>query len=227
MKASASAPLILGFNFLSTVILINLNKWVFARVHFGYPAALSNVHYVVNYGVLAALRSINPAWVPALEPTKAAPWRDANFVAMAVLLGAVTPLNNMSLKLNPIGFYQIAKLAVTPLVVVLEYGLDGKRISPRRAAALCAVCAFVLKMPRRGGEAAATAAGVCVVLLWVPLRGAASAASIRARHRRRRPIAAPRPTRSSSAACGGASATARRSRSCTRSSPTPSASSSR
>ena len=91
----ASAPLILGFNFLSTVILINLNKWVFARVHFGYPAALSNVHYVVNYGVLAALRSINPAWVPALEPTKAAPWRDANFVAMAVLLlqfvGAYTP----------------------------------------------------------------------------------------------------------------------------------------
>ena len=46
------AVLILVFNFVSTVVLINLNKWVFSRVDFGYPAALSNVHYLVSWACL-------------------------------------------------------------------------------------------------------------------------------------------------------------------------------
>ena len=46
------AVLILVFNFVSAVVLIDLNKWVFSRVDFGYPAALSNVHYLVSWACL-------------------------------------------------------------------------------------------------------------------------------------------------------------------------------
>ena len=44
---TARAALFLGFNFLSTVALININKYVFTKAHFGFPAALSNVHSFV------------------------------------------------------------------------------------------------------------------------------------------------------------------------------------
>ena len=134
---------------------------------------LSNVHYAVNWCCLFGLAKLAPGWVPTLEDSsrRTPLWRDANFVAMAVLLGTVTPLNNMSLQLNPIGFYQVAKLAVTPGVVVLERLLDGKTPSRGRAACLVAVCFFVVKM--HGARDAAgdpvSAAGLAAVGLWVPL----------------------------------------------------------
>ena len=59
MKATSEhrvrAVLLLGFNLLATVLMINLNKYIFARVNFGFPAALSNGAY------LEKRKSINSA----------------------------------------------------------------------------------------------------------------------------------------------------------------------
>ena len=46
--------------------------------------------------------------------------RDPEFVAIVAVVGMVTPLNNSSLQMNSIGFYQLFKLLVTPGIVVLE-----------------------------------------------------------------------------------------------------------
>ena len=58
--------------------------------------------------------------------------RDWNFLSVAIVIGMVTPLNNTSLKLNSLGFYQLFKLLVTPFVVFLDYVLDGKLLTTRR-----------------------------------------------------------------------------------------------
>ena len=149
---TARAALFLGFNFLSTVALININKYVFTKAHFGFPAALSNVHYVTSWGCLALLKRLIPALVPTLDVGRPL-HTDRDFLAMCLLIGSVTPLNNMSLQLNPIAWYQTAKLAVTPVVVAIEYGLDGVVPSAARAACLALVCLFVVKMrePAAGG----------------------------------------------------------------------------
>ena len=88
---------------------------------------------------------------------------------MALLIGSVTPLNNMSLQLNPLPFYQTAKLSVTPVVVVVEYVLDRKVPSSARALSLALVCLFVIRMrpAPRGDATDAGAAGLLCVAIWV------------------------------------------------------------
>mmetsp|Transcript_16789 Transcript_16789/g.50135 ORF Transcript_16789/g.50135 Transcript_16789/m.50135 type:complete len:311 (-) Transcript_16789:20-952(-) len=169
-EAQTRSALILAFNFVSTVVLINLNKKVFSD-GFGFPAALSNIHYAVSWLCLALLKRFSPSLVPPI-PADGPLWKDPDFLAMVLLIGSVTPLNNMSLQLNPIAFYQTAKLAVTPVVVCIEYVLDFKLPSARRALCLILVCVFVIEM-RSGDEGIrASLAGLVAVAIWVPLAAA-------------------------------------------------------
>ena len=91
----------------------------FSKVDFGYPAALCNVHFAITllgveilyrFGVFEKLK-------PSLK--------DPNFLVMVLVVGVVTPLNNTSLQLNTVGFYQIFKLLVTPSLLLLEYFLSS------------------------------------------------------------------------------------------------------
>jgi len=91
---------------------------------------------------------------------------DPNNIMLIFLLGVVTPLNNTSLKLNSIGFYQIFKLLVTPMVVLLEYWLDGKTLSSNRTMCLIAVCLFVLISS--GADLNYSFHGIIVALIWLP-----------------------------------------------------------
>ena len=92
--------------------------------------------------------------------------RDPNFLAIVVVVGIVTPLNNTSLKLNSVGFYQIFKLLVTPGVVLLEYLLDKKILSNARTLALTAVCICVLISSRADLEFSPY--GTICASIWVP-----------------------------------------------------------
>ncbi len=96
--------------------------------------------------------------------------RDRNFLAIVMVVGIVTPLNNTSLKLNSVGFYQIFKLLVTPGVVLLEYILDNKSLSQLRTLSLTAVCAFVLISSR--ADLGFSAYGTLCASIWVPLAAA-------------------------------------------------------
>lgn len=96
--------------------------------------------------------------------------RDRNFLVIVIVVGIVTPLNNTSLQLNSIGFYQIFKLLVTPGVVILEYILDNKVLSVSRTLTLVAVCTCVLVSSR--ADLQFSPYGTLCAVVWVPLAAA-------------------------------------------------------
>ncbi|KAK4485587.1 hypothetical protein RD792_008230 [Penstemon davidsonii] len=76
-----------------------------------------------------------------------------------------TGLANVSLKYNSVGFYQMAKIAVTPAIVLAEFILFRKRISTQKVLALTVVSV---------GVAVATVTdlqfhffGACVAVAWI------------------------------------------------------------
>lgn len=151
----------LAFNFFSTIAVTFINKICFDRVDFGYPAALCNVHFAITWiGVEIMYRF--GAFVK-LKPNL----MDPNFQIIAIVVGLVTPLNNTSLQLNSVGFYQIFKLLVTPGVLLLDYVLDGKTLSTSRMGCILAVCVFVLISSK--GELAFSVRGTICATIWVPL----------------------------------------------------------
>jgi solute carrier family 35 protein E3 len=153
----------LTFNFVSTVAVTFINKAVFSRIDFGYPAMLCNVHFAVTWIGVEAMRR----W-GLFEPLKRPPsLRDKNFLSIVIVVGLVTPLNNASLKLNSMGFYQIFKLLLTPVVILFEYCLDGKVLSPQRNICLILVCMFVYISSR--GDLEFSAIGTVFATLWIPL----------------------------------------------------------
>lgn len=115
---------------------------------------------------LGIFRSLYQNKSPSCQPSLS----DPNFLAIVVVVGLVTPLNNTSLKLNSVGFYQVFKLLVTPGVVLLEYILDGKVLSSLRTLSLSAVCAFVLISSNSDLEFSAF--GTLCASIWVPLAAA-------------------------------------------------------
>mmetsp|Transcript_34584 Transcript_34584/g.83523 ORF Transcript_34584/g.83523 Transcript_34584/m.83523 type:complete len:272 (-) Transcript_34584:49-864(-) len=81
--------------------------------------------------------------------------------------GRYTPQQYVAKKLNSMGFYQVFKLLVTPVVVLLEYCLDGKTLSYARQFCLAMVCVFVMVSSR--GDMSFSMTGTVAALIWVPL----------------------------------------------------------
>lgn len=120
----------LTFNFVSVVVLVFVNKYVFTQVHFPFSTLLTLVHYITNWALLIAFCC---AGVFTPSANKAPPKR---FRWLVLVLGLATPLNNLSLKLNSFGVYQVIKLLVIPGIALMEFVLYGKTISTRRMTCL-------------------------------------------------------------------------------------------
>ena len=123
---------------------------------------LSNLHYIITWLGCEALRVYSSSF-------KVLPWNtimNRDVLWLALFVGVVTPLNNMSLQLNGVGFYQTFKLLLTPCVVCSEYFLDGKVISSKRAVALGGVCAGVYVCSVSDLEFSLQ--GTIAASMWVP-----------------------------------------------------------
>lgn len=156
----------LAFNFVATIAVTFINKLCFSRVSFGFPAALCDIHFVMTWLGVEAMRRAG-GFVPIPAGAGAPSLRDPQFAAIVIVVGLVTPLNNTSLKLNSVGFYQLFKLLVTPVVVALEWALDGRTLSAPRSGALGVVCACVFASSR--ADLAFSPRGTACAALWVPL----------------------------------------------------------
>ncbi|XP_021751263.1 nucleotide-sugar uncharacterized transporter 2-like [Chenopodium quinoa] len=150
----------LTFNFLVSVGIILMNKLVLGKVGFNYPIFLTFIHYVVSWFLMAILNTLSMLPAP---PTKAS--RLSSLFALGVVMSLSTGLANVSLKYNSVGFYQMAKIAVTPSIVVAEFILLRKKVSFQKALALTVVSA---------GVAIATVTdvqfhffGACMTLAWI------------------------------------------------------------
>lgn len=158
---TAEAVAYLAFNFGSSVLIIFLNKALFSgSLRFEFTCALTVFHYLVN---LIGLEMLHYCGVYERRDSPTTP----RMALLAFVVGAAPALNNVSLKYNGLGFYQIVKLLVTPCIVAMEFALYGHRLSAARAVALLVVCLGVGIAVVN--DVTLNAAGVAAALCWVPI----------------------------------------------------------
>ncbi|XP_020590326.1 uncharacterized membrane protein At1g06890 isoform X3 [Phalaenopsis equestris] len=149
------------FNFMISVGIIMANKLVLGKIGFNFPVALSLIHYVTAWFLMALFRLFS--LLPISPPSKSTPF------SSLFLLGAVmsfsTGLSNISLKHNSVGFYQMAKISVTPTIALAEFLLFSKKVTLYKVIALAVVSV---------GVAVATVSdlefnlfGACIALAWI------------------------------------------------------------
>ncbi|XP_010246387.1 PREDICTED: uncharacterized membrane protein At1g06890-like [Nelumbo nucifera] len=151
----------LTFNFLVSVGIILMNKLVLGKVGFNYPIFLTFIHYVLSWFLMAILNALS--LLPASPPSKSTPF--SSLLALGIVMSLSNGLANVSLKYNSVGFYQMAKIAVTPTIVLAEFLLFQKTVSCQKVLALTVVSI---------GVAVATVTdlqfhlfGACVALAWI------------------------------------------------------------
>lgn len=151
----------LSFNFLISVGIILMNKLVLGRVGFNFPIFLTFIHYALSWFLMAILKAIS--LLPASPPSKSTPF--SSLLALGIVMSLSNGLANVSLKYNSVGFYQMAKIAVTPTIVLAEFLLFRKKVSFEKVLALTVVSV---------GVAVATVTdlqfhffGACIALAWI------------------------------------------------------------
>ncbi|XP_019431126.1 PREDICTED: solute carrier family 35 member E3-like isoform X2 [Lupinus angustifolius] len=151
----------LTFNFLVAVGIIFMNKMVFQTIKFKYPILLTLIHYLVSWFLMAVLKVLS--FLPASPSSKSTPL--STLFTLGFVMSLSTGFANVSLKYNSIGFYQMAKIAVTPSIVLAEFVLYRKKVSLQKVLALVMVSI---------GVAVATVTdlqfhffGACVALAWI------------------------------------------------------------
>lgn len=151
----------LTFNFLVAVGIILTNKLVLGKVGFNYPIFLTFIHYVLSWLLMAILNAFS--LLPASPPLKSTPF--SSLLALGIVMSLSNGLANVSLKYNSVGFYQMAKIAVTPTIVLAEFIFFGKKVSFHKVLALAVVSI---------GVAVATVTdlqfhlfGACIALAWI------------------------------------------------------------
>ncbi|CAL1409146.1 unnamed protein product [Linum trigynum] len=150
----------LTFNFVIAVGIIFINKWVLQGVGFRFPICLTFIHYSISWILMAVLKALSI--LPAPPPSKA---NNLTLFTLGFVMSLSTGLANVSLKYNSVGFYQMAKIAVTPSIVLAEFIWLKKRVSFSKVVALTVAST---------GVAVATVTdlqfslfGACVALAWI------------------------------------------------------------
>ncbi|KAH7545418.1 hypothetical protein FEM48_Zijuj01G0091800 [Ziziphus jujuba var. spinosa] len=123
------------FNFMVSVGIIMANKLVMGKVGFNYPIFLTLIHYVVAWFLLAIFKALSI--LPVSPPSKSTPF--SSLFSLGVVMSFSSGLANTSLKHNSVGFYQMAKIAVTPSIVIAEFIIYRKTISSKKVLSLVIV----------------------------------------------------------------------------------------
>ncbi|PKA57517.1 putative membrane protein [Apostasia shenzhenica] len=125
----------LTFNFFVSVGIILMNKMVLGKVGFNFPIMLTFIHYSLSWFLMAIMNVLS--LLPAPPPAKSS--RFFNLFLLGVVMSFSTGLANVSLKYNSVGFYQMAKIAVTPTIVLAEFIIFKKTASFQKVLALTIV----------------------------------------------------------------------------------------
>ncbi|KAK9810595.1 hypothetical protein WJX73_003239 [Symbiochloris irregularis] len=122
MSAAALKPVCYGLlNIASAASIVFANKIVLTTYGFRFLSALALIHTVTTAAGMQVF-----CWFGVFEK-KHLPLRSITPLAGA-FVGYIV-LNNLNLRLNTVGFYQITKIAVAPAVLCAEAAFFGKRSS--------------------------------------------------------------------------------------------------
>ncbi|XP_039061133.1 nucleotide-sugar uncharacterized transporter 2-like isoform X2 [Hibiscus syriacus] len=151
----------MSFNFFVAVAIILTNKLVMGRVGFNFPIFLTLIHYTVGWLLLAFFKALS--WLPVSPPSKTTP--SSAIFSLGAIMAFASGLANTSLKYNSVGFYQMAKIAVTPTIVLAEFVLFRKTVSFKKVLALAVVSAGVAVATVTDLEF--NAFGACIAIAWI------------------------------------------------------------
>ncbi|GKV20424.1 hypothetical protein SLEP1_g30552 [Rubroshorea leprosula] len=122
----------LTFNFVVAIGIIFMNKWVLKNAGFQFPVFLSFIHYVVTLILITIMN-----YLSMIPPSP--PLNSASLFTLGLVMSLCTGLANVSLKYNSVGFYQMAKISVTPTIVLAEFMWYKKKVSFPKVVALSVV----------------------------------------------------------------------------------------
>ena len=131
-----AAATALAANFLAAIGVIALNKRAF--VLFPFPAALTSVHYFVSWAGVELLLAAG-----RFEARRVPHGHARAFYALIFCWSICNALSNVSLERNSVGFYQLAKLMVTPSLVAFDFVVYGRRVTALQGIALLLSCVGV------------------------------------------------------------------------------------
>lgn len=109
------------FNVVSSVGIIIVNKALMATYGFGFATTLTGLHFATT-----TLMTILFRWLGYIQPSSLPLSELLRFVLFANL--SIVGMN-VSLMWNSVGFYQIAKLCIIPVLCLLEVVFDKIRYS--------------------------------------------------------------------------------------------------
>jgi solute carrier family 35 protein E3 len=110
-------------NLSSVVMIVVANKMVLFTHKFSFVVTLTFLHSLFTAVGMAAMAAGGLFTVKPISPRHSVP-------IAAVYVGFIV-FNNLSIQINPLGFYQMSKLAITPVVVAIEWLAYGKTVSAR------------------------------------------------------------------------------------------------
>ncbi|KAL4313221.1 hypothetical protein GQ457_01G007280 [Hibiscus cannabinus] len=174
----------MSFNFFVSVGIILTNKFVMGRIGFNFPIFLTLIHYSMAWFLLAFCKTMS--LLPVSPPSKTTPF--SSLLSLGAIMAFASGLANTSLKFNrsafalqnnnccccissqfssccSVGFYQMAKIAVTPTIVLSEFILFKKTISFKKVLALTVVSAGVAVATITDLEF--NAFGACIAVAWI------------------------------------------------------------
>ena len=151
-------------NVLLAIVMILGNKAVFTNLKFKYPIALTTIHYIVTWIGVESLRRLE---FYKQVPYSRMPLNDFDIAACIALAVVGVPLNNLSLRLNGVGTYQLLKLLVTPGICILNYLILKELISLKRSLILVLVCVGIAIATMSDLELRLY--GLVVALIFVPV----------------------------------------------------------
>eukprot|EP00879_Flechtneria_rotunda_P023139 GHRR01024464.1.p1 GENE.GHRR01024464.1~~GHRR01024464.1.p1 ORF type:complete len:357 (+),score=120.74 GHRR01024464.1:99-1073(+) len=113
---------------LCLLLLACCHKVVMTSYKFSFPVCLTLFHSIVTALGMIAMAAAGVFTVKKLHWTKTMPVACA-YVGFVVF-------NNFSIQINTVGFYQISKILITPVVVVVEYLAYNKTVSHQKLLAI-------------------------------------------------------------------------------------------
>jgi hypothetical protein len=131
---------------------------------FKYPVCLTWFHSIVTALGMVAMAAAGMFKVKHLPLAKSAP--------VAAAYAGFVVFNNLSIQYNTVGFYQIAKILITPVVVLVEYVAYGKTVSRQKLAAIALLMLGITIATVSDSQVRALRAAARGACVWRALRGA-------------------------------------------------------
>ncbi|KAK9842031.1 hypothetical protein WJX81_004974 [Elliptochloris bilobata] len=146
-------------NMVSATGIVFANKLVLSVLDFHFVYALTFVHSAFTMVGMWLFAAVGMFEVKRLAARQVFPLAAA-FVGYVVLW-------NLSLQLNPVGFYQLAKILIAPAVIAIEAAFYAKRPTRNELLAVFVLCVGVTMATVTDDQVATNPVGLLVALLAV------------------------------------------------------------